>query len=474
MDVACNRCTSIVKKYPNDDNKDRTLIHAARNGHRHCLDRLLRVGASVNYTSQNGYSALWHAVHKGNVICMDKLIAAGADVNEDFNDGTLLMWSAGKGHHNTVAKLIKAGGDPNLDVSRLDLDNMEAPLTCAAKGGHSHCALILLKAGADVNTKDMSYKKTALMYAADRGDMNCLKILAEHGADVNCRDYCGETALDYAIKNSRFMSIELLLKLGANVNNIDEEGKSVLMKALTTDNNLECVRLLIINKADVNHRDNDGKSALVYAVVNSCEKSMRVLIEKGADVNSRDNGGKSVLVHAAENNCEQHMRVLIEEGADVNIALNQGYKAGMTALLASSGQGHVNCVRMLLKAGAYVNKTLQKNGSNAIDYHLSCSRPNPRNEDLLKLLLVAGETTADSQIKKLVFGGQAEEVKDLEQLGFEEEQNINLMYKCRDAIRSHIATINPHINMFSAVAQLGLPDLMCSYLLYNLSLEEKE
>ena len=431
MDAVCHRCTYLVRTSPNDDNRDRTLIHAARNGHQHCVNKLLAAGASVNFKSNKGYTALWHAVHMEQFICMDQLIGAGADVNAVYDFGeTLLMWSAEKGYDKIVTKLIEAGSDLNIAASDV-LGSKITPLMCAANGGHSNCALILLKAGANVNIKNRS-EATALMYAAAQ-DYGCLKILTERGAHVNCRDSAGETALDYAVKNKRLCNIEHLLKCGANVNNVDEYGKSVLMKALTTDSNPDCVRLLIKNKIDINSTDNDGKSALVYATVNSCEQSMKILIE---------------------------------EGADVNMAVNQGHEAGLTPLIASSLAGNISGVRMLLSAGAYVNK-----GSNAINCHLSRSQ---RNEDLLKLLLVAGETTTDRQIMKLVFHGPAEETKDEEELHFEDEQDINLMYKCRDTIRGHIATTNPHVNMFSAVVQLGLPDLMCSYLLYNLTLTEKE
>ena len=362
MDVACHRCTYMVRKSPNDRNRDRTLIHAARNGHQQCVNKLLRAGASVNFMSNNGYTALWHAVHMEQFICMDQLIGAGADVNVVYDGETLLMWSAGKGYDKIVTKLIEAGSDLNISASDFFLDSKVTLLMCATKGGHSDCALILLKAGANVNIKNRS-EKTALMYAAAQ-DCGCLKILTERGAYVNCRDSAGETALDYAVKNKRLCNIEHLLKCGANVNNVDEYGKSVLMKALTTDSNPDCVRLLIKNKADINSTDNDGKSALVHAAVNSCEQSMRILIE---------------------------------EGADVNMAVNKGLKMGFTPLIASAEAGNIKCVRMLLKAGAYVNKTLHYKGTSAIACHLSGSQ---RNEDLLKLLLVAGETTTDREIMK--------------------------------------------------------------------------
>ena len=277
------------------------------------------------------------------------------------------------------------------------------------------------------------------MVAAEKGWTGCLKVLKQAGAEVNVKNRHGKSALEFAVATGCLQNTELLIDWGADVNNVDKFGDPVLMKALEKDTYAVCIQLLIKKGANVNSKNRDGKSALVYAALNSYEQSMKVLID---------------------------------EGADVNLAVNQGSEAGLTPLIASAGTGNINCVRMLLKGGAYVNRTLQNSGSNAIKYHLDHNRQ--ENEDLLKLLLVAGETTTNRRLMKLVFGGPAEEVKDLEQSGFEEDQNINLMCKCRDTIRSHIATTNPHVNMFNAVAQLGLPELMCNYLVYNLSLDEKE
>ena len=271
---------------------------------------------------------------------------------------------------------------------------------------------------------------------AAEGSTGCMRILKNAGADVSWEDSTGKSALEFAVKSGSLQSIELLINWGADVNHVDKYGNPALMKALKKNGNPDCVQLLIKHGANVKSRVCNGKSALVYAAVNSCEQSMRIVIE---------------------------------EGVDVNMDVNQGHEAGLTPFIASAEAGNINCVRMLLKAGAYVNKTLQNKGSNAMACHLSRSQ---RNEDLLKLLLVAGESTTDREIMKLVFHGPAEETKDEEELHPEEEQDINLMYKCRDAIRGHIATTNPHFNMFSAVAKLGLPDLMCSYLLYNLTLTE--
>ena len=433
----CGICTYFVRKQTaecsEEEKKNRTLVNAARNGHDICLKKLLTTRVDVNYQCNSGNTALWHAMHRRKQDCADILIKAGADVNKRYSDGTLMAWSARQGFDRSIVKLLEAGADVNAS----DIFNL--PIIEAVKGGHDFCLKLLIDAGATVNCTRTYYgRQTAMMMAAEKANTGCMKILKNAGADITSKDSTGKSALEFAVESGSLQSIELLINWGADVNRVDKYGNPPLMKALTKNGNPDCVQLLIKHGANVKSRDSDGKSALVYAAVNSCEQSMRILIE---------------------------------EGADVNMAVNKGLEAGLTPLIASAATGNINCLRMLLKAGAYMNKTLEDIGSNAIDCHL---RRSQRNDDLLKLLLVAGENTTDRDIMKLVFHGPAEETKDEEELHFEEEQDINLIYKCRDAIRGRIAATNPHVNMFSAVAQLGLPDLMCSYLLYNLTLTENE
>ena len=54
----------------------------------------------------------------------------------------------------------------------------------AAKGGHTKCVDLLLKAGASVEEETTS-RKMALMLAASSGVSDCVARLIQSGADVN-------------------------------------------------------------------------------------------------------------------------------------------------------------------------------------------------------------------------------------------------------------------------------------------------
>jgi uncharacterized protein len=69
---------------------------------------------------------------------------------------------------------------------------------------------ILLKKGADVNTKD-STGYTALIYASGKDNVDIVKKLLAKGANVNAKTYDGRTALMIA-KEQGYSDIEELLK----------------------------------------------------------------------------------------------------------------------------------------------------------------------------------------------------------------------------------------------------------------------
>jgi hypothetical protein len=84
---------------------------------------------------------------------------------------------------------------------------------------------------------------------------------------------------------------------------------------------------------------------------------MDLLLSRGADINATDADGRPA-VYELVNHWPKHrsppaLRLLLSRGADVNMALHQssGF-AGRSPLINAAGGGKVDCVRMLLRAGA--------------------------------------------------------------------------------------------------------------------------
>lgn len=121
-----------------------------------------------------------------------------------------------KGDHEGVKKLLDQGMSPNVaDFAGIYAFNSISwiawhfhttihklilgwtPLHEACNHGHYNVALILVKAGANVNAKGLD-DDTPLHDAAIVGQLKLVKLLVERGADVCFKNRKGKTACDVA------------------------------------------------------------------------------------------------------------------------------------------------------------------------------------------------------------------------------------------------------------------------------------
>ena len=110
-----------------------------------------------------------------------------------------------------------------------------------------------------------------------------------------------------------------------------------------------CVNLLLKAGADVNIADVHGNTAIGHTAYFGEDHLLNRLIKTGANVDtSGDNAITEIL------NC------LITSGADVNFHDS----SGITALHSAARNGHIDCVKRLVKSEANVNKK-DRNGYTA-------------------------------------------------------------------------------------------------------------
>ena len=85
------------------------------------------------------------------------------------------------------------------------------------------------------------------------------------------------------------------------------------------------------------------------------------LVDKGADVNMTDDYKEDALCLAATNGRVNCIEILIQAGAEVN--KSYGY---YTSLMRASEIGSCECVELLLHAGADVNGSCEMYGDTAL------------------------------------------------------------------------------------------------------------
>lgn len=157
--------------WPNDEQLSKSLLHvAAETGDVPMVKALLAVGASADFESEWGWTALGFASGNGHAECVRLLLEAGADAN---NMGS-----------------IPEGFDEEL-----------YPPLCLAAGargcGSTECMGHLLKWGAHVDLK-CEYGRSALHYAAESGFKLEVEYLIRAGANVNLLiEYPERTSLEW-------------------------------------------------------------------------------------------------------------------------------------------------------------------------------------------------------------------------------------------------------------------------------------
>lgn len=174
------------------------LVIMAESGNKEELKRLLDAGADPNATDSDGTSVLLCAIYNCKEECAEILITAGAAVNvygprriSRSYCGTPLCAAVGCSIPKTAQLLIDHGADVNMAG-----EGGVTPLMAAAEVRFGQrMAIMLLKAGADPNIRDLS-GKAALYYAVYCGNLHMTKRLLKAGADPYIKDNYGETAID--------------------------------------------------------------------------------------------------------------------------------------------------------------------------------------------------------------------------------------------------------------------------------------
>ncbi|KAK2504767.1 hypothetical protein MC885_003335 [Smutsia gigantea] len=154
------------------------LQQAAAQGNVTLLSMLLNEeGLDINYSCEDGHSALYSAARNGHTDCVRLLLNAEAQVNAADKRGfTPLCAAAAQGHFKCVELLIAY--DANINHAAAE---GQTPLYLACKNGNKECIKLLLEAGTDrsVKTRD---GWTPVHAAVDGGNVDSLRLLMYHGA----------------------------------------------------------------------------------------------------------------------------------------------------------------------------------------------------------------------------------------------------------------------------------------------------
>ncbi len=204
-----------------ENDGDTALLVATYHRDTEVIKILLEAGANTNLINEQGQTALINAVMNEDLEMVKMLLDAGADINQrgggksKLNGHTPLMLSAGLNIFEGVQLLLEKGADVTL--------TNEDGWTALHHAAHNpmedapEVAMMLIKAGADVNALSVETGVTPLHLSVLRENYNIAKSLIEAKAELDVADKNGMTPLMSAALEADGEMVLLLLTAGADV-----------------------------------------------------------------------------------------------------------------------------------------------------------------------------------------------------------------------------------------------------------------
>jgi ankyrin repeat domain-containing protein 17 len=269
-----------------------------------------------------------------------------------------LGYASEKGHEEVVKLLLKSGANV--------ANGMESPLVLAAARGRTTIVELLLKAAENVDYGSPLIR-SALDRAAGNGHYETVKLLLDRGCDLSKPGRNDQSPLGAAAACGYLNVVRLLLDHGADGNSRNRLGDSPLISAIRGIVPIQVIRLLLNWGVDMEAKDKEyAQSALSWAVVLNGRrlKTLRLLIEAGANIETRNRDGRTPLFLTASegDHILYAIGVLLRAGTDVGAKDN----LGQCILCEPAKRGWVQVVRLLLEAGAKVEK--DNSGRSPLDY----------------------------------------------------------------------------------------------------------
>uniref|UniRef100_A0A6I8QGQ4 Ankyrin repeat and SOCS box containing 5 n=1 Tax=Xenopus tropicalis TaxID=8364 RepID=A0A6I8QGQ4_XENTR len=183
-----------------------TPLHEACLGdHVGCARTLLEAGANVNATTIDGVTPLFNACSRGSASCVELLLEYGAKtqleiclpspIHEASNkaaDRTVAPLGAPSTRHSECLDVLISWG---IDVDQ-DIPHLGTPLYVACKGQQISCVRKLLYAGA--NVQQGRHLDTPLHAAAQQSNTDIVNLLLDFGADINAKNIDFKRPVDVA------------------------------------------------------------------------------------------------------------------------------------------------------------------------------------------------------------------------------------------------------------------------------------
>ncbi|KAK8574582.1 hypothetical protein V6N12_062272 [Hibiscus sabdariffa] len=317
-------------------------------------------------------SLLHRLISEGDVSGVRDLLANASSGNsgsllsslleaENADGQTALHLACRRGSAELVEAILEYS-EANVDI--LDKDG-DPPLVFALAAGSPECVLALIRRGADVQSRlREGFGPSVAHVCAYHGQPNCMRELLFAGADPNAVDDEGESVLHRAVAKKYTDCALVILENGGctSMAVLNSKNLTPLHLCVATWNVAVVKRWVEVASpeeiADAIDIPSPVGTALCMAAALKKDHEIEgrelvhLLLTAGADPTAQDaQHGRTALHTAAMANDVELVKIILDAGVDVNIRNVHS----TTPLHVALARGASSCVGLLLSAGADCN-----------------------------------------------------------------------------------------------------------------------
>jgi len=238
----------------------------------------LRTAMECLFDPDKPYFASWIQLHDIDTFIVTPVFSAFSSLSK--SDATPLYYAALCGFQDLVEHLI-VKCPQHVNANR---GYYETPAVAALGGRHFELARLLHPHGSSVDPPGREGQQSPLFSASTYGDLEMVRVLLKHGADVNSRNCYDTTPLvtaSYRTHPQTLNVVRFLLENGADPNARCSDGTTPLHAASRCGSH-DVARLLLEYGVDVEAKDVNGKSPFQVALANGRHDVMELLLGHGA------------------------------------------------------------------------------------------------------------------------------------------------------------------------------------------------
>uniref|UniRef100_A0A8C5TQX1 Cortactin binding protein 2 n=1 Tax=Malurus cyaneus samueli TaxID=2593467 RepID=A0A8C5TQX1_9PASS len=296
---------------------DRLLVTAS--GWSSSLTPLLTSGGPVPL---GGRPTLLHqAAAQGNVTLISMLLnEEGLDINYSCEDGYSALYSAATNGHTDCVRLLLTA---EAQVDTADKNGF-TPLCSAVAQGHVKCAELLIIYRADINHA-AERGQTPLYLACKHGNNDCIKLLLESGADRTVKTSDGWSPIHAAVDSGNVESLKLLMYYGEPNNGnslMDAEPNLDYLDLEKREDDYTSTVKPIVSADLINHADKEGWTAAHIAASKGFKNCLEILCSHGGLEAERKDKCNRTLHDVATDDCKHLLENLNALNVPVRISVS--------------------------------------------------------------------------------------------------------------------------------------------------------